>query len=406
MPINAHLKQCKEKKRKLVHIKLCTKDIQIARRSKRRKEFEEACIDTGAEQCVIGKTQAMLYCKKHEVPFKLRQSDTRFRFGDGSYDSLGKIIIKIPTPNGSTLVRKMDVVQADIPLLIGLDLLHEEKLVADNVRNKLVNTVSNWEMPITRKFGHLYLCWSKSILFTKSELIRLHRHFYHPFPDRLMGLIKKSSPEQADQNTRRILKEISEACSTCQKYSRPPERFKVSLPNDEIIFNHTLALDLMWLNSKAVLHVVDTQTHFSSAAFLRGQTVEDVWDAFMFCWVTQYTGFPVKIKTDQGSCFTSLRWTSRTNAVGTEMETSGVESHNSLGPGERYHEPLRKVFKNIMDEQPDMRNEHALRLAIKACNDTLGPEGLVPSYLVFGCIPRFPSVDSSLTKQKERMQAM
>ncbi len=35
-----------------------------------------------------------------------------------------------------------------------------------------------------------------------------------------------------------------------------------------------------------------------------------------------------------------------------------------------------------------------LQLAVKAMNNTMGPEGLVPSYLVFESIPRFPVVDS------------
>ncbi len=47
-----------------------------------------------------------------------------------------------------------------------------------------------------------------------------------------------------------------------------------------------------------------------------------------------------------------------------------------------------------------------LKLAMKATNDTMGPEGLVPSYLVFGCIPRFPSTESTLSTQQQRMDGM
>ncbi len=51
-----------------------------------------------------------------------------------------------------------------------------------------------------------------------------------------------------------------------------------------------------------------------------------------------------------GSAFTKVRWTRRADAVGTVAQTSGVESHNSLGPGERYHAPLRRIFNKIMHE--------------------------------------------------------
>ena len=36
----------------------------------------------------------------------------------------------------------------------------------------------------------------------------------------------------------------------------------------------------------------------------------------------------------------------------------------------------------------------------------MGPEGLVPSLLVFGCLPRFPMVNSGHPGKKERMKAL
>ena len=42
-----------------------------------------------------------------------------------------------------------------------------------------------------------------------------------------------------------------------------------------------------------------------------------------------------------------------------------------------------------------------LQLVVKAMNDTTEPDGLVPSYLFFECIPRFPAVDSTVLNQKD-----
>ena len=47
-----------------------------------------------------------------------------------------------------------------------------------------------------------------------------------------------------------------------------------------------------------------------------------------------------------------------------------------------------------------------LKLPVEPINDTMGPKGLVPSYLVFGCVPRFPSTKSALPTQQQRMDAM
>ncbi len=45
--------------------------------------------------------------------------------------------IRIPTPNNSFLKIKLNVVAADVPLPLGLVVLDNEKLVANNVLNAL-----------------------------------------------------------------------------------------------------------------------------------------------------------------------------------------------------------------------------------------------------------------------------
>ena len=89
--------------------------------------------------------------------------------------------INIPTPNGSFLSIQLDVVSADVPMQLGLNALDLESLVTINVTNEIQTPLSGWSTPLERKFGHLYLCWgAKKVLNTKSELVKLHRHFHHP----------------------------------------------------------------------------------------------------------------------------------------------------------------------------------------------------------------------------------
>jgi hypothetical protein len=76
---------------------------------------------------------------------------------------------------------------------------------------------------------------------------------------------------------------------------------------ENIIFNQDLALDLMWLDGQATLHIVDTRTHCSSAAIIKRQTVEGVWYEVLEAWATLYLGYPDTFKLDQGSVFTSPR---------------------------------------------------------------------------------------------------
>jgi len=306
----------------------------------------------------------------------------------------------------------VDVVNADIPFLIGLDFSDKHKIVADNVDNILRSKIYGWEMPIRRIHGHLLLTWDiKTILFTGTELEKLHKQFFHPSSGKLYNLLKRAFPNDCPPSIRSRLEQISKDCLTCQQRSNRISRFSVSIPEDGIVFNFEVALDVMYIDiskqrKAPILHVVDTQTHFQNAIFLKSESAKDVWAAFIETWASTYTGYPRKMRTDQGSTFTSMDWGKYTTASGIELIVSGIESHNSLGSGERYHDPLRQIFYAIKDEYPTLDPEIALRCAVKGINDTAGPEGLVPSLLVFGTIPTFPAMDVKPPNQKDRLRAI
>jgi hypothetical protein len=74
---------------------------------------------------------------------------------------------------------EVDVVPTNVPMLLGLDVLDQLGLCADTVHNTSHCTAEDWNLPLVRKLGHVYLEWSATdrILYTKSELQKLHRNF-------------------------------------------------------------------------------------------------------------------------------------------------------------------------------------------------------------------------------------
>lgn len=107
-------------------------------------------------------------------------SSTELKVCDGVFKSLGTLPVRIPTPDVSFLLMSMDVVEADVAMLIGIDALDRERIFADNVSNCLVQRDGRWKLPIARKLGHTYLEWSsKHVLWTKAEIIKLYSHFRH-----------------------------------------------------------------------------------------------------------------------------------------------------------------------------------------------------------------------------------
>lgn len=80
---------------------------------------------------------------------------------------------------------------------------------------------------------------------------------------------------------------------------------------------------------------------------------------------------------------------------------TGVEAHASLGLRERCNHPLRTTFRKLRLDYPILDKELLPLMAVKAMNDTLGPEGLFPSSLVFGEYPKVqtPSEAPQLRQQ-------
>jgi hypothetical protein len=54
---------------------------------------------------------------------------------------------------------------------------------------------------------------------------------------------------------------------------------------------------------------------------------------------------------------------------------------------ERYHAVVQRAFLIVTTEIPDISRDIALQMAVKAVNNTAGPDGLVLTLLVFGAYP-------------------
>ena len=385
--------------------------VNISRPDKVRqystKFFEGACADTGAQKSVCGLAQARAYCCASKQAFKLHPSPYSYKFGDGIRASRGMIDVRMRIKEGFYLQFFVDVVDADIPLLLGLDLLDKHMLVADNTVNLLISKVGRWTVPIVRAHGHMFVKWDvHEVLYTRTELERLHLHFFHPSKQKLLNLLKRGTPDSITAETAGVIQDIVDNCAGCKRFGIRPYRFRVSVPGDQIVFNHEVAIDLFWVGGNPILHVVDTHTGYQNVGLPKSLSAQHVWEAFLEAWVTVYVGMPNRIRADQGSVLTSKFWDDVTALHGVELQFSGVESHNSIGIGERYHAPLRRVFRVIRSQYPNLDPEIALRLAVKASNDTLGPDGYVPSRLVYGVDPALPVVNARHPAQRERMEAL
>jgi hypothetical protein len=74
--------------------------------------------------------------------------------------------------------------------------------------------------------------------------------------------------------------------------------------------------------------------------------------------------------------------------MGTTIKSVPVEAYNSISMVERYYGPLRCIYYIITSKILGINKDMALQMAFKAINDFIGPDGLIPTLLVFRAYPQ------------------
>lgn len=70
------------------------------------------------------------------------------------------------------------------------------------------------------------------------------------------------------------------------------------------------------------------------------------------------------------------------------MLEAPIESPSTISHIERYHAPLCAAYKKIRDSLPRSESDDGcLQMYVRSVNNTVFPEGLCPTLLVFGAIP-------------------
>lgn len=368
-----------------------------ARERDASRPFKGALVDTGAEKSCIGRQQSLAYCARSGRKLTLRKpgKKTTFVFGVTRTNSLGTFMIEMKIGN-EILRLPVHVVPEDVPFLLGAEGLYRHRMYVDNTRDVLAGAPGparsrRWESPFVRENGHYV--WkapfekaTNECCFSSADLRKLHRHWRHPSPLKMLSLLQRTQQKDLPPEMLAMLQEIASPCETCQLYRRREVSFGARI-QEQCVFNRSVSMDLLYLNSKPVLHVVCRDTSFGAAIFVdtksKNPTSADIWQAFLRCWVTLYIGTPQEVIHDAGTNFTAKDLQFRFGVARVATKTAGTESHHSNGKVERAHQSLRRVFTTVKHNQPKLDDHLTLALARKGMNDAPIVSGISPTELVF-----------------------
>ncbi len=193
-------------------------------------------------------------------------------------------------------------------------------------------------------------------------------------------------------------------------YEKSLGRFKFTL-KDNYEFNYSVIINVMYLDRKPILQVIDSVTAFEATRFLKDMSACTAQDTLRACWIDTYLGPLDMVVHDARKNFVSIEFKQLVNSMAIEIKEVLVEAYNSVSLVERYHAPLRRVYEIIQDELKDehIDKEMILQIAVKAVNDLVGPNSIVPTLLVFGVYLRLTKIDPlslSVTKRVEAIRTV
>jgi hypothetical protein len=372
--------------------------------------FYGIVIDTGASKystAGFSQFQALQRTNGDVVLDETTRGRVTVQFGIGSTSSIGSA--KVETPVGQV---EFHVIVAKTPFLLSLADMDKLGVYFNNLSNQLVT--STGIVPVVRRFGHPFLLWDTSLrnFIVKSfncnpcylsdvELRRLHRRFGHPSVRRLQNVLERAGHDI----NRGTLKYLTKYCEHCQRHGRSPGRFRFNL-KDDVDFNYSIIVDIFYITGKPVLHVVDEGTRYQAGQWLQNISATHTWDTLRKCWIDTYLGPPDQVTVDAGKQFTSKEFAQHASSMGIRVKIVPVEAHNSIGIVERYHGPVRRAYLIVSTEIPGINRDMALQMAFKAVNDTAGPDGLVPTLLVYGALPRMVEYDAPSPSVSQRSLAL
>ena len=168
----------------------------------------------------------------------------------------------------------------------------QTQTVRQQYRNYSGLCVTEMECLISRKHGHLFYernHWT--FILNENSSVYIDISIIH-IQIKCSFWWKEWTIHMPIQRHSKKLETISQKCDICQRLANQGGRLRFFLPNEDFVFNITLLMDLMNLESKTALHVVCKHNAFSAVIFVQREFLLHVWNYYVRIWVNSCIGHP------------------------------------------------------------------------------------------------------------------
>ena len=377
--------------------------------------FNYMILDTGCPQNVAGLTWAECFVDSlnddMRQKVKRNTSVNKFKFGAGHVlKSLHQLEVPIMIA-GELTTLVFDVVDCDLPLLLGKYSMKQWNLVISTADDTVEITINNMKKKVelyTSLSGHWcvniqpsFPVDSVSVLFThlqdmstneKAKAAKhLHRQYCHPPFEFLRKVLK--SFDECDAEFLTLLKKCTTECLVCKRYKPTIPRPAVGnlFDPDKMKFNEVVSLDLKYRNGKWILYMIDMVTRFTRATYVEDKTKETVVNKIIELWMPLF-GAPRTFHMDNGGEFANDEMRELGNQFGIRIKHTPAYSPWSNGLNERNHATVDVMMSKMIEDCPNLPENVALQYAVSIRNCCMYIHGFTPAQLALGQNPKLPSV--------------
>ena len=209
-------------------------------------------------------------------------------------------------------------------------------------------------------------------------------------------MIRKAGHE--DKEVMEIVDDISENCKICTLSSKPAPRPKVCQPR-ATEFNHIVSLDLKDLSKTEgvyILYIICEFTTFTKGVVIKDKKPKTVIESIHKNWVVgdgSGPGLPASWFSDNGGEFCNREMEEYAGKFNIKLKNTGSYSGWMNGHNERNHATCDLTIKKLRMEDPDLKLEEAVKLAVYAKNSAINYLGFSAFQLVYGKNPRLPGIE-------------